>query len=106
MADVSALLKKSTLRNERCARKRIMMPDSDPRDGFFYVPLTPITAGLGGSVGRASNDDQEVAGSTSAGSVTFFRGDLIMKYFLRLFPYADSRRTVVSFWRKNVRSTG
>ena len=27
--------------------------------------------------------DQNVAGSTPAGSVTLFRGDLIMKYFLR-----------------------
>ena len=26
--------------------------------------------------------DQEVANSTSAGSTTFFHGDLIMKYFL------------------------
>ena len=30
-------------------------------------------------------DDQEVAGLTPAGSATFFRGDLIMKYFLRSF---------------------
>ena len=29
--------------------------------------------------------DQEVADSTPAGSATFFRGDLIMKYFLRSF---------------------
>ena len=29
--------------------------------------------------------DQEVEGSTPAGSATFFRGDLIMKYFLRSF---------------------
>ena len=29
--------------------------------------------------------DQEVAGSTPTGSATFFRGDLIMKYFLRSF---------------------
>ena len=29
--------------------------------------------------------DQEVAGSTPAGSATFIREDLIMKYFLRLF---------------------
>ena len=29
--------------------------------------------------------DQEVAGSTPAGSATFFRGDLIMKYFLQSF---------------------
>ena len=30
-------------------------------------------------------DNQEVAGSNPAGSATFFRGDLIMKYFLRSF---------------------
>ena len=29
--------------------------------------------------------DQEVAGSTPAGSAILFRGDLIMKYFLRSF---------------------
>ena len=29
--------------------------------------------------------DQEVAGSTPAGSATFFHGDLIMKYFLQSF---------------------
>ena len=29
--------------------------------------------------------DQEVVGSITAGSATFFRGDLIMKYFLRSF---------------------
>ena len=29
--------------------------------------------------------DQEVAGSTPTGSVTFFRRDLIMKYFLWSF---------------------
>ena len=29
--------------------------------------------------------DQEVTGSTPAGSATFFRGDLILKYFLRSF---------------------
>ena len=32
-----------------------------------------------------STSDQEVAGSTPAGSAAFFRGDLIMKYFLRSF---------------------
>ena len=29
--------------------------------------------------------DQEVVGLTPAGSATFFRGDLIMKYFIRPF---------------------
>ena len=34
---------------------------------------------------------EEVAGLTSAGLATFFRGDLIMKYFLQSFsPFADS----------------
>ena len=49
---------------------------------------------------------QEVVGSTPAGLATFFCRDLIMKYFLGSFPSADSRRALVSFWRKNVRSTG
>ena len=31
---------------------------------------------------------------------------LIMKYILRSFPFADSRRAVVSFWRKKVHNTG
>ena len=30
-------------------------------------------------------DDQEVAGLTPAASAPFFRGDLIMKYFIRSF---------------------
>ena len=36
-------------------------------------------------------------------SGTFFRGDLVMKNFYRHSPSsADSRRAVVSYWRKNV----
>ena len=39
--------------------------------------------------------DQEVAGSTPAGSATFFRGDLIMKYFLRSFsPFREGQFSV------------
>ena len=50
--------------------------------------------------------DQEVASSTPIGSATFFRGHLIMKYFLRSFlPSADSRKAVVSFWRKDMHNT-
>ena len=49
---------------------------------------------------------QEVAGSSPAGSATFFRGDLIMKFFYgHSLPSADSSRAVVSFWRKTVLST-
>ena len=35
--------------------------------------------------------DQEVAGSTPAGSAAFFRGDLIMKYFLSLPPIQEGQ---------------
>ena len=38
-----------------------------------------------GHLGARSTSDQEDAGSTPAGSTTFFRRDLIMKYFLRSF---------------------
>ena len=41
-------------------------------------------AGLDGSDARPTGD-QEVSGLTPARSATFFRGDLIMKYFLRSF---------------------
>ena len=52
--------------------------------------------------------DLEVAGLNPAKSATFFRGDLIMKYFLRSdsLHSPDSGKTVVSFWQKNVHSTG
>ena len=53
---------------------------------------------------RRQTGDQEVAGSTpvEVGNILSWR--LIMKYFLR--SSADSRRAVVSFWRKNVHNTG
>ena len=44
-------------------------------------------AGLGGQLDARPTGDQEVAGSTPTGSATFFRGDLIMKYFLRSFSH-------------------
>ena len=48
--------------------------------------LAEKIAGLGGSVADACpTGDQEVEGSTAAESATFFRGDLIMKYFLQSF---------------------
>ena len=51
--------------------------------------------------------DQEVAGSAPAEVGNILSWRLIMKYFLQSFsPSADSRRAVVSFWRKNVHNTG
>ena len=47
-------------------------------------------------------EDQEVAGSIPAGSVTFFREDWSWYIFYGLFlPSTDTRRAVISFWRKN-----
>ena len=55
---------------------------------------------------RRPNGDQEVAGSTTA-EATFFRGDWSWNIFYgHSLPSADSRRAVVSFWRKNVHNTG
>ena len=51
--------------------------------------------------------DQKFEGSTSARSTTFFRGDSIMNIFYgHSLPFADWRRAVVRFWRKNVHRTG
>ena len=51
----------------------------------------PLSTNLPASVAQLDarlNGDQEVAGSIPATSAAFFRGDLIMKYFLRsFFPF-------------------
>ena len=43
-----------------------------------------------------STGDQEVAGLTPARSATFFRGDLIMKYFLSLLLIQEGQLSVSS----------
>ena len=51
--------------------------------------------------------DKGFAGSTSAGSVTFFHGDWSWNTFYgHSLPSANSIRAVVNFWRKNVHNTG
>ena len=56
---------------------------------------------------RRPTGDQEVAGSTSPRSETFFRGDWSWNIFYgHSLPSADSRRAVVSFRRKNVHILG
>ena len=62
-----------------------------------------LCASLGGSIGYASDCDQEMAGAVLTGSGNILLWRLIMKYFLLSFsPFTDSRRAVVSFWQKNV----
>ena len=56
---------------------------------------------LPASVDARPTGDQEVAGSIPAGSAAFFRGDWSWHIFCGLsIPSADSKREVVSFWRK------
>ena len=48
----------------------------------FNVPIQPVSVA---QLDVRPTDELEVVGSTPARSATFFRGDLIMKYFLRSF---------------------
>ena len=65
-------------------------------------------AGLGGSVGcpiRLETRRSRV--KPPPRSATFFHGDWSWNIFYgHSLPSADSRRAIVSFWRKNVHNTG
>ena len=65
------------------------------------------THGLGGSVGCAVRLETRRSRVQPPSSVTFFRGDWSWNIFYgHSLPSADSRRAVVSVWRKNVHNTG
>ena len=78
----------------------------------FYNPGAWCTgkrpAGLGGSVGCAVRlETRRSRVQPPPRSATFFRGDWSWNIFYgHSLPSADSRRAVVSFWRKNVHNTG
>ena len=65
-------------------------------------------AGLSGSVGYAVRlETRRLRVQPPPMSATFFRGDWSWNIFYgHSLPSADSRRAVVSFWRKNVHNTG
>ena len=68
-----------------------------------YSSLHPASAGLGGLVGCASDWWSGGCGFNPAGSTMFFRwGGSWNTSYGNSLPSADSRRAVVSFWRKNV----
>ena len=69
---------------------------------------TKLTAGLSGSVGCAVRlETRRSRVQPPPRSATFFRGDWSWNIFYgHSLPSADSRRAVVSFWRKNVHNTG
>ena len=64
--------------------------------------------GLGGSVGCAVRlETRRSRVQPPPRSATFFRGDCSWNIFYgHSLPSADSRKAVVSFWRKNVHNTG
>ena len=66
------------------------------------------TAGLGGSFGCAVwLETRRSRVQPLPRSATFFHGDWSWNIFYdHSLPSADSRRAVVSFWRKNVHNTG
>ena len=68
----------------------------------------PFRAGLGGSVGCAVRlETRRLRVQPPPRSATFFRGDWSWNIFYgHSLPSANSRRAVVSFWRKNVHNTG
>ena len=75
---------------------------------FQYSLNYMYIAGLGGSVGCAVRlEIRRSRVQPPSRSATFFRGDWSWNIFYgHSLPSADSRRAVVSFWRKNVHNTG
>ena len=71
----------------------------------FKIPWEP--ADPGGSVGCAVRlETRRSPVQPPSRSATFFRGDWSWNIFYgHSLPSADSRRAVVSFWRKNVHNT-
>ena len=71
---------------------------------FFNKAILPASVA---HLDARSTCDQVVADSTPAGSATFFCGDWSWFFFYgHSLPSVDSRKTVVSFWRKNMHNTG
>ena len=66
-----------------------------------------VLASLGGSVGCAVRlETRRSRVQPLLRSATFFRGDWSWNiFYCHSLPFADSRRAVVSFWRKNMHNT-
>ena len=73
----------------------------------YELPYS-VAAGLAGSVGCAVRlETRRSRVQPPPRSATFFRGDWSWNIFYgHSLPSPDSRRAVVSFWRKNVHNTG
>ena len=70
---------------------------------WIYLKYSTLVAKLDDN----PTGDQEVAGSIPDGSAIFFCGDWPWNScYGHFLPSTDSRRAVVSFWRKNMHNTG
>ena len=74
----------------------------------YFWSYLPFLVSLGGSVGCTVRlETRRLQVQPPPRSATFFRGDWSWNIFYgHSLPSADSRRAVVSFWRKNVHNTG
>ena len=86
-----------------------------PKHNVWHMKMTKTRAGvlltnhgLGGSVGCAVQlETRRSRVQSQPRSATFFRVDWLWNIFYsHSLPSTDSRRAVVSFWRKNVHNTG
>ena len=67
---------------------------------YFYKEVDTWPASMA-QLDAQLTGDQEVAGSTPIGSATFFRRDLIMKYFLQSFsPFCCCKKGNYQFLAK------
>ena len=73
----------------------------------YSIYMANCEADLGGSVGCAVRlETRRSRVQPPPRSATFFRGDWSWNiFYYHSLPSADSRRAVVSFWRKNVHNT-
>ena len=81
---------------------------SDKKFSNNYTQITCTSAGLGGSVGCAVRlETRRSRVQPPPRLATFFHGDWPWNIFYgHSLPSAETRRAVVSFWRKNVHNTG
>ena len=106
---VVSLKKKMVAKSSNVSKAlgKMLFFQSKSIDIFLISPRKRI-ASLGGSVGCGVRlETRRSRVESPPRSATFFRGDWSWNIFYsHSLPFADSRRAVVSFWRRNVHNTG
>ena len=68
----------------------------------FYLDFSSKALASMAQMAACPTGNQEVMGVIPVRFSSILSPRLIIKYFLRSFSFAGSRRAVVSFWQKNV----